>query len=129
MLEIQILFLSIDKLIKYLDWNSHHFGPITIFFRQSLGGIFGYMVAVHWETLDVMIWMPLFGPSIYRSRLRFRFTLPDKVIMKLLLMERPALIIFLKGRATELSGNIAIKLAKTVIKQAIQKSVGMEIGY
>ena len=35
----------------------------------------------------------------------------------------------LMGKATELSGNIALKLAKTVIKQAIQKSVGMEIGY
>ena len=35
----------------------------------------------------------------------------------------------LLGKATELSGNIAIKLAKTVIKQAIQKSAGFEIGY
>tara|TARA_R110000823_G_scaffold96967_8_gene210990 strand:+ start:451 stop:1320 length:870 start_codon:yes stop_codon:yes gene_type:complete len=35
----------------------------------------------------------------------------------------------LMGKATQLSGNIAIKLAKTVIKQAIQKSAGMEIGY
>ena len=35
----------------------------------------------------------------------------------------------LLGKATELSGNIAIKLAKTVIKQVIQKSAGFEIGY
>ncbi|MCK0190807.1 relaxase/mobilization nuclease domain-containing protein [Arenibacter sp. F20364] len=35
----------------------------------------------------------------------------------------------LMGKATQLSGNIAIKLAKSVIKQAIQKGAGMEIGY
>jgi hypothetical protein len=35
----------------------------------------------------------------------------------------------LMGKATQLRGNIAIKLAKTVIKQAIQKSAGFEIGY
>src|SRR5680860_1867370 len=96
-LRIPVHFLMI--LIGRNGWDRHHFGPITIFFRQSLGGIFGYMAAVHWETLDVMIWMHLFGPLIYRAHLRFRFTLPDKVIVKLLLMERPALIIFLKGRA------------------------------
>src|SRR5690606_19701050 len=86
-------------LIGRNGWDRRHLGPITSFFRRSLGGIFGSMVAVHWETLDVMIWMHLFGPSIYRAHLRFRFTLPGKVIVKLLLMERPALIIFLKGRA------------------------------
>lgn len=35
----------------------------------------------------------------------------------------------LMGRATQLSGNIALKLAKQAIKQAIQKSAGFEIGY
>ena len=35
----------------------------------------------------------------------------------------------LMGRATQLSGNIALKLAKQVIKQSIQKSAGFEIGY
>ena len=35
----------------------------------------------------------------------------------------------LMGRATQLSGNIAMKIAKQVIKQAIQKSAGFEIGY
>ena len=35
----------------------------------------------------------------------------------------------LMGRATQLSGNIALKLAKQVIKQSIQKSAVFEIGY
>tara|TARA_R110000868_G_scaffold41323_1_gene141370 strand:- start:500 stop:1369 length:870 start_codon:yes stop_codon:yes gene_type:complete len=35
----------------------------------------------------------------------------------------------LMGQATQLSGNIALRLAKQVIKQAIQKSAGFEIGY
>ena len=35
----------------------------------------------------------------------------------------------LMGKATQLSGNIALRLAKQVIKQAIQKSAGFEIGY
>ena len=35
----------------------------------------------------------------------------------------------LMGKATQLSGNIALGLAKQVIKQAIQKSAGFEIGY
>lgn len=35
----------------------------------------------------------------------------------------------LMGKATQLSGNIAMKVAKRVIKQAIQKSAGFEIGY
>ncbi|MCM4153747.1 mobilization protein [Arenibacter sp. N53] len=35
----------------------------------------------------------------------------------------------LMGKATQLSGNIAMKVAKQVIKQAIQKSAGFEIGY
>ncbi|MEQ8419497.1 MAG: mobilization protein, partial [Arenibacter algicola] len=35
----------------------------------------------------------------------------------------------LMGKATQLSGNIALKLAKQAIKQAIQKSAGFEIGY
>lgn len=35
----------------------------------------------------------------------------------------------LLGKATQLSGNIALKLAKQAIKQAIQKSAGFEIGY
>lgn len=35
----------------------------------------------------------------------------------------------LMGRAVQLSGNIAVKVAKQAIKQAIQKSAGFEIGY
>ncbi|MCM4151945.1 mobilization protein [Arenibacter sp. N53] len=37
--------------------------------------------------------------------------------------------ISLMGKAVQLSGNIAMKLAKQAIKQAIQKSAGFEIGY
>ncbi len=37
--------------------------------------------------------------------------------------------ISLMGKAVQLSGNIAMKVAKRVIKQAIQKSAGFEIGY
>jgi hypothetical protein len=35
----------------------------------------------------------------------------------------------LMGKAVQLSGNIGMKVAKQVIKQAIQKSAGFEIGY
>lgn len=35
----------------------------------------------------------------------------------------------LMGKATQLSGNIALRVTKQVIKQAIQKSAGFEIGY
>lgn len=69
------------------------------------------------------------GSEVHRSMSGSRLTIGIAEHAQKGFLQNQGRTVSLLGKATELSGNIAIKLAKTVIKQAIQKSAGFEIGY
>ena len=69
------------------------------------------------------------GSEVHRSMSSSRLTMGIAEHAEKGFLQNQGRTVSLLGKATELSGNIAIKLAKTVIKQAIQKSAGFEIGY
>jgi len=69
------------------------------------------------------------GSEVHRSMSGSRLVMGIEKHVERSFLQGQSNTVSLMGKATQLSGNIAIKLAKSVIKQAIQKSAGFEIGY
>lgn len=69
------------------------------------------------------------GSEVHRSMSGSRLTMGIAEHALKGFLQNKGRTVSLMGKATELSGNIAVKVAKQVFKQAIQKSAGFEIGY
>ena len=108
---------ELDRYIKLMKENNVKVVPSINKSNQLQGFRFGYKGH------------SLKGSEVHRSMSGSRLVMGIGEHAGMGFVENKDNTVSLMGKATQLSGNIALRLAKQVIKQAIQKSAGFEIGY